>query len=204
LEGVTFSPIRWTVIVALLLASGSFIVVALLDEGKLLDWFIQLAATSVAAILAVVGGVWLFHYADRETEEKLRTKLKMRVALEVKVNLERLESAPTVFMQKSSDKVLGRAVTVELSTVAIRDLIHSVLIETDDTLYGMRLEGRINVHNSKVATLLAWRTGTIPEKSVNRELSELNAWQEALSLAFKELLENLRKEGIEVSNDLEG
>jgi hypothetical protein len=193
----------WTVIVALLLASGSFMVVALLNEGKLLDWFIQLAATSVAAILAVVGGVWLFHYADRETEEKLRKKLKMRVALEAKANLERLESTPTVFTQKGTKRVLGQAVTVELSTVAIRDLIHSVLIEPDEMLYGMRLEGRINVHNSEVATLLAGRTGTVPEESVHRMLSELNARQQTLTIALKEVLENLRTEGIEVSNKLE-
>jgi hypothetical protein len=181
---------------ALLFRLASFAVVEIVDPGKLLDWFIQIAATFVAALLAVVGGVWLFRYQDRKTEEQLARKLSTRVAVELKRNLVLLESSPTFSDARTGAVVGGTAVGVELSTVALRDLIRSNVLEPDEAMWAMNLEGSINAHNREVALLLS--TTPITRQSLHYWNSEVARRQEVLRHDFRVTVQNLQAQGIEV------
>jgi hypothetical protein len=194
---VTYTPTRVLVISALVLAIGSLGVVGSVNLGKWLDWFIALTATTVAALLAVAGGIWLFHYQDRENDRKLRTKLLIRLAVESQVNLERLESLPTPFVNERTGEEVDKAVAAELSTVALSDFIRSAEFDPEEVMDAMRWGGRINVHNNEVTTLLAWRGGTVTGQSLRVILSELKERQTTLAEYFRVLLGNLREEGIE-------
>ncbi len=198
-RGVNYSPTRVVVVLALLLALGSFGVVEIVNPGKLLDWFIQLSAT----FLAIVGGIWLFHYQAQTTEEQLREKLRTRVALEWKRNLERLETGVTTpfVRQRPGERArehLGEIVTAELSTVALRDLIRSEAFEPEEVLSAMRLEARINAYKDNVETLLERFEPAVSAQMLRSTLVEMNERKNLLIHDLGEQLRSLREQGIEV------
>jgi hypothetical protein len=163
-----------------------------------LDWFIALAATTVAALLAVAGGIWLFHYQSQESEQALENKLFTRVALESKMNLEILAGRPTEFFDAKTGKAAGQAVAVPLSTVALRDLIRSNVLEPEDALGAMWLEGHINAHNREVDALLQVRGGLITWRSLQFIISEVAERQAALKEDFEAMVQHLQDQGFEV------
>jgi hypothetical protein len=192
-----WSATRVVIYAALLLGLTSFALVDIVSPAKWLDWLIELSATLVAALLTVAGGIWLFRYQGLEAEEKLREKLLIRLAVESQTNLERLESRPTPFIDARTGTAVGEAVAVELSAVALADFIRNAVFDPEEVLDAMRWEVQINVHNSEVTTLLAWRGGTVTGQSVRVMLSELKQRQRVLAEYYRELLQNLREEGIE-------
>jgi hypothetical protein len=168
------------------------------DPGKELNWFIAFAATLVAAALAVAGGVWLFHYQDRETEEKLERKLAMRVAVESQMNLWLLESKPTMHVDARTKAEFGEPVVlVRLSTVAHTDLMRSNLLEPVDAMRLMDLEGTINAHNSQMEVLLSTRRSGGSGHDFRTLTSDLAQRQENLRESFKMMVQALREQGIE-------
>jgi hypothetical protein len=201
--GVKYSPSRVVVVLALLLALGSFGMVEIINPAKLLDWFIEFAATLAAATLAVAGGIWLFHYQTRKTEAQLRKKLLTRVALEWKRNLDRLERGVTTpfVRQKRGETTrehLGEIVTAELSTIALSDLIRSDAFEPEEVIRAMRLEARINAYMYDVEFLLGHLQPEVSSEMLRSTLADLNARRGLLLDDLRALLQALRDQGIEV------
>jgi hypothetical protein len=172
---VKYSPTRVVVVFALLFALGSFGTVEIVNPGKLLDWFIAFTATSVAAALAVAGGVWLFHYQDREIEEKLEKKLATRVAVELQMNLWLLEKPPSTLLDEGTGQTVEQPVVlVMLSNAAYTDLIRSNLLEPEDAMRLMNREGAINAHNSQMKVCWAHARAVFPAK---RFTASAQMWQ---------------------------
>lgn len=183
---------------ATLLTVVSTILVAWVDSFKLLDWFIALAATTVAALLAVASGLYLFHYQDRKAEKRLREKLLTRVALEWKRNLVRLEEGVTTpFVRQRTGERVGEIVTAELSTVALRDLNRSDAFEAKETLAAMRLEGRINAYMQDVEFLLGHFEPDPSAQAVRFVLAEMNERRDLMITDLGDLLQGLREQGLE-------
>jgi hypothetical protein len=206
LRGVSYLPQRVIVGVALLVAVSSLAVVGIADPDKWLDWVIQFAATLVAAALAVVGSVWLFHYQDREAEEKLQRNLVTRAAVEAQMNLWLLEGSPskeveppvvTVMLSRDAFTELLRSNTV-LSRDAFTELLRNNLLEPEDAMRLMDHEGAINVHNAQMEALLS-ALRSPGSGGMALELSaDLHRRQEYLRGVFRRMVQTLRDQGYEV------
>lgn len=97
-----------------------------------------------------------------------------------------------------TDEALGEVVPVPLSTTSLRDLIRSNLVEPQDAIRWLRLEGHVNAHNREVDALLSARGGTVARRSLDTLVFELVNRQNVLRSDLSTLLEILRQQGYEV------
>jgi hypothetical protein len=86
-------------------------------SSQLWDWFIELAATLIAATLAVGVGIVLFTYQSQKTEEQRRKQILTALAAELHSNLLALMSLPnTPIIDVNTGTEIGKARLIPLST----------------------------------------------------------------------------------------
>jgi hypothetical protein len=194
-----YSPLQLLFGAALLFAGLSLTVVTVVgNEGNQLDWFIQIAATFVGALLAFAGGIWLYRLQEQDREEKLEKRLGTRVAVEAKMNLWLLESGPSSLIDESTGPVEEKVVLVMLSREALTDLIRNDVTEPDDAMRAMNYEGSINVHNMQIQALLNARSSPLPSHTFQTISKDIARRQENLRVDFRALVQSLREQGLEV------
>jgi hypothetical protein len=175
------------------------------SPSELGSYLIQLFGTLIGASLAIAGGIWLFHHQEQETEEKLKKKLAARTAVELQMNLDRLEEekARITFYDSAGGEALGPPVMLgPLSAVALRDWLRSNVLEPEDAMDAMKREGRINAHNEQMQVLWSqWSAGT-PGLATSPEfrlmIENLAARQKFLKDDCRRELQRLRAQGVVV------
>lgn len=116
------------VVVALLLAGLFTWILLQVQPRSLYEWFIQLTATAVAALLAV--GV--FEYQSRQAERDRHKRLLAALAAELQSNLHIIRSEPRTPFQMRNYKQYADAKLVPMQPIAADAAIRSGVFDADD------------------------------------------------------------------------
>lgn len=182
----TYSPTEWLVGLTLLLAGLSLTVVVVADEAKLLDWFIQIAATTVAALLAVAGGIWLYTWQTEKNSANRKKELRAAQLIGIfdawdLVHDEHLQDID--LPDGTQEKVL----LTFLQTTIYDESIRSGLFGTAETLKLSRLSAAIQLYNGRAERLLPVLKSIgdnedAPSKLVEKWRDEIHSVQDARQL----------------------
>jgi uncharacterized membrane protein YccC len=171
------------------------------EQQPVWDWFVQLAATLIGTILAVAGGLWLFNYQSRKTDENREEQLLTNLAGETQANQNILNQRASEY--RTREGTTEHVILVRLSFLVAQEALRSGVFTSNEARFLSELIGELQTHNEEVRNILSTRTGLestgVIQGSASRyDISDLQLRQKGIRKSSAKLLQELEKEGIEV------